>query len=153
LNAEGATLAGELEALESAISEAERRVQVAKAAEARAADETKAKALLELADEFDAQVRKLSDAGDALVAACNAIASTYSKTYALGAQRPTRQQLDIMLARVVVTTIMTAGLNQQTGTSFLPPDERRNADALLQYGQVIRGDASARIGDTNAKAA
>jgi hypothetical protein len=145
LNLESAKLSGELEAISAAVEEATRRLNSTKAAEARVADETKAKALLELADEFDAQVRKLSDAGDALVAACNAISALHTKTYSLNAQRPTRQQLDVLLGRVIATMIMKSGLQHQAGTTFLAPDERRAATDLSQYADIIRADANARI--------
>jgi outer membrane murein-binding lipoprotein Lpp len=136
LNLSSATLSGELEALEAAISEAKSRLTAAKEAKARAADETRGRALLEIADQFDAEAHKLGDATRALVAACTAIAALHTKAYGLGAQRPIRKQVDIMVARVVTTAIMQTGLQEQVGTAFLAPDERRTADVLLSYGRI-----------------
>jgi hypothetical protein len=153
LNAEGVTLAGELQAIEAAIVEAQRRVQLAKQAGDRSADHAKAQELLLLAAEFDDQVGKLSDASDALVAACTALAALHTKAYQLGAQRPIRKQLDIMLARVAFTALMRAGLQQQTGVEFLAPSDRRSAEVLKQYADAIRADAAARLNDEKREAA
>jgi DNA repair exonuclease SbcCD ATPase subunit len=153
LNVEGGQLAGELEAIEAAIVEAQRRVQLAKQAGDRAADHAKAQELLLLAASFDDQVTKLGEAADALVLACSTLAMLHAKAYSLGAGRPTEQQLKIMLGRIVTTTVMRAGLQQQIGTEFLAPADRKTADALRQYADVIRAAASARLGDENREAA
>jgi hypothetical protein len=147
LNLSSATIAGDLEAMEAAICEAKSRLAAAKAADDRAADEVKAKALLEVAAAFDDHVTKLSEAADALVLACSTIAMLQSKAYSLGAGRPTEQQLKIMVGRIVCTTIMRAGLQRQVGTEFLAPGDRKTADGLRQYADAIRTDAGARLGD------
>jgi hypothetical protein len=156
LNNEGAALAGELESISAAVEEATRRLDAARHAESVGADQARARELLVLAAEFDDQVGKLSDASDALVAACTALAALHTKAYQLGAQRPIRKQLDITLARIVVTALMLAGLQQQTGVEFLAPSDRRSAEVLKQYADAIRTDAAARLdGSThiNTKAA
>jgi hypothetical protein len=153
LNVEGATLAGELEALESATSEAQRRVEVAQRRKSVAADQDKARELLKLADEFDSQVHRLAAAGDAMVAALTALDQMQAKMRSLGAQRPTGQQLDVMTARAVVSMIMAAKLNQQCGVHFLAPDERKQFADLLQYGQLLRFDANARLDQNKREAA
>jgi hypothetical protein len=64
LNLEGATLAGEIQALEAAVVEANSRLADAKAAQSRVVDEGRAREVLELANQFDAQVKKLAAAGE-----------------------------------------------------------------------------------------
>jgi hypothetical protein len=92
-------------------------------------------------------VHKLGNASAALVSACTAIATLHTKAVGLAAHRPTRMQIDVMVGRVIATALMRAGVQAQAGSSFLAPDERRDADALLQYGNVIRADASSRLGE------
>jgi hypothetical protein len=146
INAEASLLSGEIEGLEGAIVEAKSRLASAKDAEARAADEEKASALLDIADAFDSEVGKLGEACDTLAAACTALATLHTKAYGLAAQRPTRKQLDIQLGRIVSTTIMRAGLQQQIGSEFLAPGDRKTADALRQHVDAIRVDANLRLG-------
>jgi hypothetical protein len=69
------------------------------------------------------------------------------------AERPTRQQIDVMLGRVIASMLMNAGLQHQAGTSFLAPNERRTATDLLQYTNSIRTDAQARLGEQKREAA
>jgi hypothetical protein len=139
--------------LTGALDVAKRNLASAKAAVNRVADEAKAQELLAVADQFDAEVNKLADASDTLIAACNAIAAIHTRAYGLGAHRPTKQQINIMTSRVIITAIMQTGLQQQTGVEFLAPGDRKTADALRQYADVIRTDASARLSGDKREAA
>jgi hypothetical protein len=143
----------EIDSLTGALDVANRNLTSAKAAVNRAADEAKAQELLALADQFDAEAHKLGEAADALISACTAIAALHTRAYGLNAQRPSRQQLDIMVGRVIATALMRAGVQQQTGTSFLAPADRKTADVLYQYADIIRTDANARIAGENREAA
>jgi divalent metal cation (Fe/Co/Zn/Cd) transporter len=153
LNLEAAALEGEAQSLVGALEVARRNLAAAIASQNRAADELKARTIIEIADAFDAEVQKLGDATDALASACTAIAALHTKLYGLGAQRPSRVQLDTMLGRIVATTIMKAGLQQQAGTSFLAPGDRKSVEVLQQYADIIRFDANSRIVGENREAA
>jgi hypothetical protein len=145
LNLEAAALEGDVQSLTGALDVANENLAAARAAENRAADEEKARQLLDVADEFDSHIDKLAESLDALGAACSGINGLHTKAYSLGAQRPTRKQLDVMLGRVIVTSIMRAGLQQQVGVEFLAPAARKTPEVLYQYADVIRTDANARI--------
>jgi homoserine kinase len=150
---EAAALEGDVQSLTGALDVATQNLAAARAAENRAADEEKARQLLDVAVEFDTHVDNLATALDALGAACNGIRTLHTKAGSLGAQRPIRKQLDIMVGRVVVTALMRAGLQQQVGVEFLAPADRKTADVLYQYVDVIRTDANARIVGENREAA
>jgi hypothetical protein len=147
LNLESAALEGEIQSLNGALGVATGNLETARAAARREADEAQARQVLDLADQFDEQVRKLSEASDALVEASNAIAKLHSAMSQLGAARPTRAQIDAVAGRAMITAVMATPLQQQFGAKFLAPDERRKFADLLNYSQIIRTDAQQRLSE------
>jgi hypothetical protein len=145
--------ASELSSLDDALRVAGDRLAAAKRLESEAADHVKARSVLALVDEMDSEIHSLARAADVLVASLNALVKLHTKAVQLGASRPTRMQLDAMTSRAISSMLMLANMQGHIGSDYLPPDQRKEFTALLQYSQNIRADAAARLGDETKKEA
>ena len=129
LNAESATLAGEIESLDGAIAEATTRVRQAQAAEAQVQARETARKLLKMADAVVGYAQSLDDANAIRVEASRALADELmqmrSLAQGLGMFVPSHEQLFAMGSRADQTATMQTPWAREVG-EHLPPNQRRN---------------------------
>jgi hypothetical protein len=143
---EAANLEGEIQSLTGALTTASEKLEAARKAACRDADETKAKAVLALVGEWDSVVAKLSEAAAVLESQSKELVAIHTKLSGLGAARPTRAQVDAVAGRAWLTTTMATPWQAQFGSRYLAPDERRKFADLADYAKLLRHDAEQRIG-------
>jgi hypothetical protein len=148
LNAEGATIAGNLEALDAAIAKATEKVVAAKAAAAKAADRQQALALRGHVVEF-VECGKQADAALAmLIAATHGMRAALNAIHGCGSDFPSHQQL-LSLGEHALKT----GLMQMPGFArafeHLPPSSRRSFSDLFEgwASMIERNNISPRLGE------
>jgi predicted RNase H-like nuclease (RuvC/YqgF family) len=123
LNHESATLAGELEALNAAIDEAQRRFDAATQAEATATERERARELKKICSQFLALAQQADEQATAFMTTCQEL----EKVGAMNAQGlpPTGQQRLSYFSRAVFTSLMGCPWRRTGDFPHLPHNERR----------------------------
>jgi hypothetical protein len=157
LNAESATLAGEIESLDGAIAEATTRVRQAQAAEAQVQARETARKLLKMADAVVGYAQSLDDANAIRVEASRALADELmqmrSLAQELGMFVPSHEQLFAMGSRADQTATMQTPWAREIG-EHLPPNQRRDHMSYAQSWHVaITKAVAALVGEDKQEAA
>jgi hypothetical protein len=128
LNMEAATAAGELEALEAAISEAKRRLEAARYDEAAAKDRAAATQVRDLAAKAaDHACEADKHLSDAVAAVCDMFDAVRAM-HRLGEAYPSELQVATNAVLAIKTSIMGLPLPVARSFEFLAPQRRRSGD-------------------------
>jgi hypothetical protein len=143
IHQESASVTGELQSLDAAIAEADKRLSAAREHEAKAADKAAAQELLKELTRFRAIGTQL-DAALAAVATNGAeLHASLGKIHALGSQFPTSQQLDSLGTRCLLTAIAATPFRRNFET--IAPRERRSfSDLIATWATTIEGRIAQR---------
>lgn len=148
LNAEGATITGELESIEAAIAEANSRLEAARQAEATAADRAQAHELRQTLDRFRACGQDMTDALAKFAAASKLALEHVTAINALGSAYPTTQQL-LVVGRIALLTAL-GETPWRRDFEMIPPNRRTDFAALIEgWGAMVENNIRARLGETD----
>jgi predicted nucleic acid-binding Zn-ribbon protein len=127
LNQEGAILAGEIEGLEAAITQAKARIAEAETNAAAEADRGKRREILRLADEIRGHAERIDALWRQSIEEYDALQRKLTKVVQAGVGRPTQQQVRVACQRALVAVFIGTPLQSQ----LLPPNERHTVVDLV----------------------
>lgn len=152
LNAEGATIAGELEAIDAAIAEGQARLDGARQTEAKGADRANALELRKVLAEFAEHGRKMDEALAVLVAASAAFTETLNKIHALGSDFPTHAQAHVNASMALSTALMLTPWRREF-RHLAPREKRTFGEVTAAWAQPIENGIRLRLGESEEEAA
>jgi hypothetical protein len=129
INNEALTHDLEMKSLDSAITEATKRLSIADQAAAHAAEKENALALRAKVDEFLAHAVALDEAFTAMAKHATALEMTLKEIHLLGCAFPSRPQLDSLGARAMLTAIQ--GTPWRRDFEVIAPGQRQSFTALV----------------------
>jgi hypothetical protein len=147
LNTEASAVAGALEGLDGAIAEGQKRLAVARAAEADRADQAEARELAEQLEIFIAAGNEVDAALETLVEAPRRMQRALQKMHDLGAPRPDHRQFSILSKEALMTALLRTPWAQEFRP--LPTAQRRRfADLTASWAAGIRSRITPRLSAT-----
>ena len=130
LNADEATMAGELQSLDAALKEASARLEAARHAEAvEAAKKNAAEMRIALAEFTECGI-SIDEALAALVEEGAALRAALNKIHVLGAPHPRDEQVNALITNAILTALGATPWKREFRT--LAPRERRNMADLVR---------------------
>ena len=147
LNTEASAVAGALDGLDNAIAEGQRRLTVARAAEADRADQAEARELAEQLELFIACGEEIDRALEVLVSGPQKMQRILGKMHSLGQSRPDHRQFSTLSKEAVLTALRKTPWGQEF--PILPVSQRRRfADLTASWADGIRSRIAPRLGTT-----
>jgi hypothetical protein len=147
LNVEHSAVAGAISGLDDALSEGQKRLALARAAEATRADQREARELAEQLEIFEAAGKEIDAALETLVDAPRRMQDALLKMHALGAPRPDHRQFSTLSKEAVITA-----LRRTPWQNEFPPQpvsqRRRFSDLVSSWSSGIRSRITPRLGAT-----
>jgi hypothetical protein len=142
LNDQAIAAGREVLSLETAIAEAQVRLQAAQVAELDAEERAKASRALALLDGFAARGRALDKAFEKVLAEYSELGRDFRQLEALGFAPTSFQLIAVNMQRAVATKLQFTDLQQE----FLAPHARRDFDSVVQgWTQNVRLRIQARL--------
>jgi hypothetical protein len=123
LNAEAATLAGEIQSIDGALVEAQKRLQQAQQAASREAAKANAAEIRKLLIAFSAAAQDMDEALADFATASHELRDVVNNLHGLGCQFPNHSQVESLGTRCVLTAIGQSIFNRAVET--LAPNQRR----------------------------
>jgi hypothetical protein len=153
LHDEAARHQSKLESLDVAISEAKHRVEVAKAAEARAADRERAAALRQALKRFVEHGAGVDAALDVLIESTVGMQESLTEMHRCGSSFPSDAQLQSLGGRCLLGALGKTPFRRNFET--LPPLERNRSMARIvqQWSDTVERSIQQRLGDQTNEAA
>ncbi len=146
LNADDATMVGELQSLDAAITEATARLAAAKAAPAQEADGANARATREVLGAFREAGHELDDAMRDIGEIGALLQNLLSQLHNLGCQFPSHQQLNTLGAQALATSLMSTPWHKRY--EHVPPNQRRTFGSLIDtWSKTIEASIAERLGE------
>jgi hypothetical protein len=143
---------GDLKALDYAIGEADKRLELARRSEAVAIDKQKARRIRVCLNKFMMTGRTLDDALTVLVEASADMKEALSEMHSLGCPYPSHDQLAVLGERALRT-----GLHQTIWSRYfeiVPPNERKTFVVLVQaWAATVENNIRPRLEQTTPEAA
>ncbi|SFK83497.1 hypothetical protein [Methylocapsa palsarum] len=150
LNAKASSASLEIRSLEAAVSEAKRRVDLATAADADAADCEKARQALALLNDFAKRGDELQRALERFVAKYNDLAGDFRQLEKLGYAPTSYPLIKVNMAAATKTALM----HTDVSVAHLAPHARRDFQSVIDgWASHVRARASARLKQITSKAA
>jgi hypothetical protein len=144
LNTEHSAVNGALEGLDGAISEGQRRLVLAKAAEAKIADESEARELAEQLEVFVACGQEIDRALETIVTAPQRMQGALQKMHDLGAPRPDHRQFTTFSRDCLLTALRKTPWGREF--PILPVGQRRRfGDLTASWAAGIRSRITPRL--------
>jgi hypothetical protein len=154
LNAEGATLAGELEALEAAISEAQRRLELAKQAAAEIENKAQATKLRTVLESAAARAVEVDALFASAVTELGELFKDIRQFHQLGETFPTDEQWSVNTLLALKTILMQMPPSVARAFEFLAPNQRRTFASIMDHmAGPIEARVKQRLSETEQKAA
>lgn len=153
INLEHATQASEMNSLTEALNEAQARLNVARAAEAMAADRAAALKLREAQKRFTELGLVIDDALADIVSASNEMNDVLNTIHSLGCASPNHNQMRVMGTIAIKTAVMSIPWTAREW-EFLAPNQRKSFRQIVSgWHEMIANNIAARLGEKNEKAA
>jgi len=150
---EAAELESRITGLDDAIAEATRRLEAARADEAKQTDREQAKALRAALQQFIQHAAGVDSALEVLISSCNGLQESLTAMHRCGSTFPSDAQLQSLGGRVLLGALSKTSFRRNFET--LPPLERDRSMARIvqQWSDTVERSIKQRLGETETEAA